>query len=68
MKVITIGNMPQEKVRAGAIVVARGQYKPKPGDPKIWFPSMKSAPTGAAFGRGAGLIRLGPSSPVLVSV
>jgi predicted transcriptional regulator len=34
--------MPQEKVRARAIAIARGQYKPKPGDPKIWFPSMKS--------------------------
>jgi predicted transcriptional regulator len=42
MKVITIGIMPQEKVRARAIAIARGQYKPKPGDPKIWFPSMKS--------------------------
>lgn len=42
MKVITIGIMPQEKVRARAIAIARGQYKPKPSDPKIWFPSMKS--------------------------
>jgi predicted transcriptional regulator len=42
MKVITIGIMPQDKVRARAIAIARGQYKPKPSDPKIWFPSMKS--------------------------
>jgi predicted transcriptional regulator len=42
MKVITIGIMPQEKVRARAIAIARGQYRPKQGDPKIWFPSMKS--------------------------
>ena len=34
MKVITIGIMPQEKVRARAIAIARGQYEPKPGDPK----------------------------------
>jgi predicted transcriptional regulator len=44
MKVVTIGIMPQEKMRARAIAIAiaRGQYKPKPSDPKIWFPSMKS--------------------------
>jgi predicted transcriptional regulator len=42
MKVITIGIMPQGKVRARAIAIARGEYKPKPNDPKIWFPSMKS--------------------------
>ncbi len=36
MKVITIGIMPQEKVRARAIAIARGQYKPKPNDPKIF--------------------------------
>jgi len=24
------------------IAIARGQYKPKAGEPTIWFPSMKS--------------------------
>ena len=42
MKRIVIGIMPQDKMRARVIAIARGQYKPKPGDPKIWFPSMKS--------------------------
>jgi predicted transcriptional regulator len=42
MRRIVIGIMPQDKVRARAIAIARGQYKPKPGEPKIWFPSMKS--------------------------
>lgn len=42
MKRIVIGIMPQDKMRARAIAIARGQYKPKPSDPKIWFPSMKS--------------------------
>ena len=42
LKVITIGILPQEKLRARAVAVARGRYKPKPRDPKIWFPSMKS--------------------------
>jgi len=42
MKQIIIGIMPQEKMRARAIAIARGEYKPKAGEPKIWFPSMKS--------------------------
>ncbi len=42
MKRIVIGILPQEKMRARAISIARGQYKPKPGEPKVWFPSMKS--------------------------
>lgn len=42
MKKITIGIMPQEKIRARMLAIAKGEYKPKPGDPKIWFTSMKS--------------------------
>jgi len=42
MKAIVIGIMPQEKIRARMLAVARGEYKPKPGDPKVWFTSMKS--------------------------
>lgn len=42
MKAIVIGIMPQEKIRARMLAIARGEYKPKPGDPKIWFTSMKS--------------------------
>jgi predicted transcriptional regulator len=42
VKVIKIGIMPQADVRARMIAVARGQYKPKPDEPKIWFPSLKS--------------------------
>lgn len=34
--------MPQEQIRARAIAIAKGEYKPKPGEPKIWFTSMKS--------------------------
>ena len=39
---MTIGIMPQAEMRARAIAIARGEYKPKPGEPKIWFPSMRS--------------------------
>lgn len=42
MKTIVIGVMPQEQIRARAIAIAKGEYKPKPGEPKIWFTSMKS--------------------------
>lgn len=42
MRTITIGIMPQDKMRARALSIARGKYKPKPGEPKIWFPSMRS--------------------------
>ncbi len=42
MKTIVIGVMPQDKIRARALAIARGEYKPKPGEPKIWFTSMRS--------------------------
>ncbi|MCU7920529.1 MAG: transcriptional regulator [Candidatus Thiodiazotropha sp. (ex Epidulcina cf. delphinae)] len=42
MKAIVIGIMPQEKIRERALAIARGDYKPKANEPKIWFTSMKS--------------------------
>lgn len=42
MTVIVIGIMPQEKIRERALAIARGDYVPKKGEPKIWFTSMKS--------------------------
>lgn len=42
MKPIKIGIMPQEQIRARALAIARGDYKPKPGEPKIWFTSIRS--------------------------
>lgn len=42
MKTITIGIMPREKIRERMGAIARGEYKPKPGEPKMWFTSMKS--------------------------
>jgi predicted transcriptional regulator len=41
-KKITIGIMPQDKIRERMLAIARGEYKPKSSDPKIWFTSMKS--------------------------
>lgn len=42
MRTIVVGIMPQEKIRERMLSIARGEYKPKPGEPKIWFTSMKS--------------------------
>ncbi|MDP2226586.1 MAG: hypothetical protein Q8J78_03815 [Moraxellaceae bacterium] len=42
MKAIVIGIMPQQKIRERVLAIARGEYKPKSTEPKIWFTSMKS--------------------------
>jgi predicted transcriptional regulator len=42
MKKIVIGIMPQEKIRERMLAITKGAYKPKPGEPKVWFTSMKS--------------------------
>ncbi len=42
MKAIVIGVMPQDQIRKRVIAIAKGEYKPKPGEPKIWFTSMRS--------------------------
>lgn len=42
MKTIVIGIMPREKIRARVLAIASGDYKPKPGEPKIWFTSIRS--------------------------
>ena len=42
MKAIKIGILPQDKMRQRVIAIARGDLKPKAGEPKVWFTSMKS--------------------------
>jgi predicted transcriptional regulator len=42
MKKIVIGIQSQEKIRKRILAIARGNYKPKRGEPKVWFTSMKS--------------------------
>ncbi len=42
MKKIVIGIMSQDKIRYRVLAIARGEYKPKRNEPKVWFPSMKS--------------------------
>ena len=41
-KKVTIGIMSQDKIRERMLAIARGEYKPKANEPKIWFTSMKS--------------------------
>jgi predicted transcriptional regulator len=42
MKTIKIGIMSQKEIRERTIAIARGEYKPKPDEPKIWFTSLRS--------------------------
>ena len=42
MKAIKIGIMPQQQIRSRFLAIARGDLKPRPSEPKIWFTSMKS--------------------------
>ena len=42
MKSIVIGIMPQDKIRERIYAIAKGEYKPQPVEPKVWFISMKS--------------------------
>lgn len=41
-RVLKIGILSPEKARARTIAIARGQLKPGPDDPKIWFPSAET--------------------------
>ena len=42
MKAIVVGILPQDRIRARMLSIVRGEYKPKPHEPKIWFTSMRS--------------------------
>jgi predicted transcriptional regulator len=41
-KTIKIGIISRENYKNRTIAIARGQYKPKRGEPKIWFESVQS--------------------------
>jgi len=42
MTKIVVGIQTQEKIRERILAIAKGEYKPKNNEPKIWFTSMKS--------------------------
>lgn len=42
MKAIVVGILSQDQIRERMLAIARGEYKPKSTEPKIWFTSMRS--------------------------
>ncbi len=42
MKTIYVGIMTKEAYKQRTLAIARGEYKPKKNEPKIWFESLKS--------------------------
>lgn len=42
MKTVVVGILPQDRIRERMLAIARGDYKPKANEPKIWFTSMRS--------------------------
>ena len=42
MKTVYVGIMTKEAYKQRTIAIARGEYKPKKNEPKIWFESLKS--------------------------
>ena len=42
MKPLKIGILPRDQIRQRLLEIAKGELRPKPGDPKVWFPSMRS--------------------------
>lgn len=41
-KIVKVGIMPLEEYKKRTIAIAKGQYKPKNNEPKIWFHSIRS--------------------------
>jgi predicted transcriptional regulator len=42
MKMLKIGIASYAEMKARTLAIARGELKPKPADPKVWFPSTES--------------------------
>ncbi|MDB5820248.1 MAG: hypothetical protein JWQ11_3888 [Rhizobacter sp.] len=42
MKTLNVGIASFEQIRDRTIAIARGELKPKPGSPKLWFTSSES--------------------------
>lgn len=41
-KVIKVGILSQEAYKKRTIAIAKGEYMPKRGEPKIWFDSIQT--------------------------
>ena len=42
MTTLRIGIASYDEMKARTLAIARGEYKPKKGEPKVWFTSMES--------------------------
>lgn len=42
LRVLKVGIASRQEIKARTIAIARGEIKPKPGDPKVWFTSLES--------------------------
>lgn len=40
--ILRVGIAPYEKIKERTLAIARGDYKPLPSEPKIWFSSIES--------------------------
>lgn len=41
-KVMKVGIMPYRDMKARTLAIAKGKHRPSPGEPKVWFTSIKS--------------------------
>jgi predicted transcriptional regulator len=41
-KVLHIGIMPYQDYKKRSLAIARGEYRPQPDEPKVWFESVRS--------------------------
>lgn len=42
LHILRVGIAPYEEVKERTLAIARGEHKPHPSEPKIWFSSMES--------------------------
>jgi predicted transcriptional regulator len=42
MKTLRVGIATYEQFKARTIAIAKGKYKPRPDEPKLWFTSLES--------------------------
>lgn len=41
-KILRVGILSREEFKARTLAIARGQYRPRRGEPRIWFESLRS--------------------------
>lgn len=42
MKTLKVGIASYEEMKARTMAIAKGEYKPSPGEPKVWFASSEA--------------------------